>query len=94
MKVMLTACGASDEQAEAFSGKYTEEFGEDKALSPRNLMETKKFEVSTPDVTIKVNPDRNDLIETRVIDGAKYILIRADEGVEVNGIRIQIAGEE
>ena len=94
MKVMLTACGASDEHVESFSGRYTEEFGEDKALSPRNLMETKKFEVSTPDVTIKVNPDRSDLIETRVIDGAKYILIRADEGVEVNGIRIQIAGEE
>ena len=27
---------------------------------------------------------------TRTIDGARYILIRADEGVEVNGVNILI----
>ena len=90
MKVMLSACGLDDGHVEEFSERYTEEFGKDAALSPKNLMETKKFEVTTPDVTIKVNPDRSDLIETRVIDGEQYILIRADEGVEVNGVRIRI----
>ena len=94
MKVMLSACGVDDGRVEEFSERYTEEFGKDTALSPKNLMETKKFEVTTPDVTIKVNPDRSDLIETRVIDGEQYILIRADEGVEVNGVRIQITDKE
>ena len=94
MKLMLTSCGVDDAHVEEFSERYTEEFGKDTALSPKNLMETKKFEVTTPDVTIKVNPDRSDLIETRVIDGEQYILIRADEGVEVNGVRIRIAETE
>ena len=94
VKTMLTACGVSGEQVEAFSEKYEEEFGADMRLSPKNLIETKKFEVTTPDVTIKVNPDRSDLIETRVIDGARYILIRADEGVEVNGVNIRIGDDE
>jgi hypothetical protein len=94
MKMMLTSCGVDDAHVEEFSERYTEEFGKDTALSPKNLMETKKFEVTTPDVTIKVNPDRSDLIETRVIDGEQYILIRADEGVEVNGVRIRIAETE
>ena len=94
MKVMLSACGVDDGHVEEFSERYTEEFGKDTALSPKNLMETKKFEVTTPDVSIKVNPDRSDLIETRVIDGEQYILIRADEGVEVNGVRIQITDKE
>ena len=49
------------------------------------------FELRTPDVVVKVNPERSDLIETRVIDGLRYILIRADEGVEVNGVNIAIA---
>lgn len=44
----------------------------------------------TPDVTIRVNPDRGDLVETRMIDGTRYILIRAEEGVEVNGVQVQI----
>jgi hypothetical protein len=29
-----------------------------------------------------------------VIDGQRYILIRAEEGVEVNGVSIAIAGAE
>lgn len=41
-------------------------------------------------MTIKVNPERSDLIETRVIGGIKYILICADENVEVNGVSINI----
>ena len=40
-----------------------------------------------------MNPERSDLIETRILNGARYILIRADEGVEVNGIDIRITGE-
>ena len=44
----------------------------------------------TPDVTIQVNPERGDLIETRVIDGKRYILIHAEAGVEVNGVPVRI----
>ena len=43
-----------------------------------------------PDVSIQVSPERADLIETRIIDGVKYILICADENVEVNGVPITI----
>ena len=93
VKTMLTACGVSGEQVQSFDEKYTENFG-DTSLSPRNLVETKKFEVTMSDVTIRVNPERSDLIETRVIDGARYILIRAEEGVEVNGVSIRIEEEE
>ena len=46
--------------------------------------------MKTPDVTIRVPPERSDLVETRVLGGVKYILIRADEGVELNGVNIQI----
>ena len=41
-------------------------------------------------MTIQVNPERSDLVETRIIDGVKYILIRAEEGVAVNGVNIRI----
>ena len=42
------------------------------------------------DVTIKVDPDRTDLVQTRIINGVKYILVRVEEGVEVNGVSIQM----
>ena len=37
---------------------------------------------------------RSDLIETRIIGGVKYILVCADENVEVNGVNIHIEDRE
>ena len=58
--------------------------------SPENLIDDRHFALKTPDVTIQVNPARSDLVQTRVIDGVKYILINAEESVEVNGVDISI----
>ncbi len=91
---MLQACGVPDEKIEAFETRYDAEFGLGMPLRAANIAEPKKFELRTPDVVVKVNPERSDLIETRVIDGLKYILIRADEGVEVNGVNISIAATQ
>ncbi|SBW08497.1 conserved hypothetical protein [uncultured Eubacteriales bacterium] len=87
---VLSSCGVSKERADIFEVQFDDSFGEETELSPRNLVDTKQIEVRTPDVKIQISPDRGDLLETRVIDGAKYILIRADEGVEVNGVNIKI----
>ena len=56
--------------------------------------ELKRIEIATPDISIKVNPERSDLIETRIIGGVKYLLIPADESVEVNGVPICIEDKE
>lgn len=87
---MLESCGVPEERVSAFEEKFDAEFGAAYSLTAQNIVETRKFEVRTPDVVIQVNPERSDLIETRVIDGFKYILIRADEGVAVNGVNINI----
>ena len=87
---MLGFCGVPEENIEQFEEKFDKGFGQNAALSPRNIVETNKFELKTPDVVIKVNPARTDLVETRVIDGVRYVLVRADGGVEVNGINVNI----
>ena len=91
---MLEAAGVPEERVQAFQEKYVEAFGEAVSLPARNVVEPKKFELRTPDVVVQVNPERSDLVETRVIDGVKYILIRAEEGVEVNGVNINIGVTE
>lgn len=90
VKRVLSSCGVSSERAAAFERQYDETFGAETQLYPRNLVDTKQLEMRTPDVKIQVNPERSDLVKTKVIDGKKYILIRADEGVEVNGVNISI----
>ena len=77
-----------------FSVEFDEVFGHEAELHPKNLIDNKKFEIHTPDVSIKVDPARADLIETRIIGGVTYILIPADEEVEVNGVSIHIGEEE
>ena len=91
VKQVLHECGVSPDHVERFEEQYDRQFGPEADLPPRNIVDEKQLEVKTPDVTIKVSPERSDLVETRVIDGARYILIRAEEGVEVNGVQIHIS---
>ena len=90
VKEVLTACGVSDEHLAKFTVDYDEAFGFEADLHPKNIIDNKHFQVKTPDVVIKVDPARSDLLETRIIGGVKYILISADEDVEVNGVSIHI----
>ena len=91
IKGILASCGVDESRVTAFEEKYDTEFGADTEISPRNVIDSKQLEVRTPGVTIRVDSERSDLVETRTIDGTKYILIRADEGVEVNGVAIHIS---
>lgn len=93
VKEVLTSCGVSEEHMAKFSVDYDEVFGFEADLHPKNIIDDKHFELKTPDVVIKVDPARSDLIETRIIGGIKYIMICADEEVEVNGVSIHIADE-
>jgi len=94
VKEVLSSCGVSEEHVAKFSVEFDEAFGFEADVHPKNIIDNKHFEIHTPDVAIKVAPDRSDLIETRVIGGVKYILICADEDVEVNGVSIHINEKE
>ena len=94
VRQVLQECGVSQDHVAKFSRDYDEAFGCEADLHPKNIIDNKRFEIKTPDVSIKVAPDRADLIETRVIGGVKYILICADENVEVNGVSIHIEDKE
>lgn len=89
-KTVLEFCGVDGEKVERFGDKFEEQFGKNAEITPKSIVDVKKFEMATPDVSIKVNPDRTDLVSTQTINGVKYILIRASEGVEVNGINVDI----
>lgn len=94
VKLALEECGVSEQHIAKFSVDYDEAFGFEANIHPVNVIDHKKIEIKTPDVIVKVAPDRSDLIETRIIGGVKYILIQADENVEVNGVDISIVDRE
>ena len=94
VKTILADSGVSNERLEAFDRHYDETAGESTALLANNVMNTRTFEVKTPDVVIKVSPDRTDLIETRNINGREWIAIALDGGVMVNGITVRPVASE
>lgn len=81
--------GVSSEKMECFDQNYEETAGEKTSLLATNITETKKFQIETPDIVIKVNPERADLIETRVIDGRQCLVIAVDDHIEVNGVNVR-----
>ena len=46
------------------------------------------IEVKTPDIVIKVNPERMDLVKTRIVDGRECLVIDLGTDVVVNGIAV------
>ncbi len=80
--------GISDEKVSAFHEACSRQLGQQPALNPVNLMETNKFEMSTPQVKITVDPDCADLVRTEIINGKTCIVIPVDESVVVNGIDV------
>ena len=80
--------GISEPKMAAFRVKYEEAFGVDASMPPQNLLNTAQLEYKTPDVVIKVNPDRQDLIQVRELGGVRCVVISADEGIEINGVNV------
>lgn len=87
---VLTNSGVPAKKVEAFQQECRKQYGEDALLNPKNIIESGKFLITTPEVKITVPPEYSYMVEVRVIDGRKYILIPADEGVEINGIGVNI----
>lgn len=91
VKTLFADSGIPDEKLEEFDRYYDETAGEDTSLLANNVINTRSFEVKTPDVIIKVKPERTDLIATRNINGRECLIIELDGSVEVNGITVRAA---
>ena len=88
---VLRTSGVPLEKTEKFERECEKRYGTHAALDPNNIVESKKLEIVTPEVKITLPGEFGYLVETREIDGRKYILIPADGGVEVNGIGVNLA---
>lgn len=89
VKNLFTDCGVREEKLQEFDINYEKITGDKGSLLAANVINTRAFEVKTPDVVIKVNPERTDLIETKLVDGRKCIVIEINDQVEVNGIAVK-----
>ena len=88
MKKKKEKSGVKEEKLENFEEHFEMAAGEHGKLVASNVSSGKKFEVKTPDVVIKINSDKTDIVSTQVIDGRQCLVIQIDERLEVNGISV------
>lgn len=85
MVKLISKSGVSDEAVEAYESSEDADI----EVMADNVIDTRKFEVKTPGITVKADTDSIEKIETRIIEGKKYILIPVDDNVEVNGMPVK-----
>lgn len=89
VKNLFEKSGVNEDKLTDFEQLYDAAAGEDTALFVNNVANTRTFEVKTPDVVIKVNPERADLVNTLLLEGRRCLVIEINDHVEVNGITIR-----
>ncbi len=94
VKRLLENSGITEEKIETFDANFDHIAGEKAEFLVTNIAETRKFSIETPDVVIKVNPERTDLVETKVINGKQCLVIEINDQVEVNGVPVRTASPQ
>ena len=87
---ILEKSGGDEQALERFRKTCEEEFGPNAALAPANLADARRMNIESQEIKISLDPKLSYLVETREIDGHKYLLIPADGGVELNGIPVRV----
>jgi len=89
VETIFAKSGLDDDSMEAFDQCYDDTVGSDTELLLDNIYSSRSFEVKTQVVTVKVNPDRTDLVETKLIDGRRCLVIDLQGTAEVNGVAVK-----
>ena len=89
VKRLLEESGVDDSLLENFDEQYQMAAGSQPALMAANITNTRKTEIRASDIVISTEPAKASMIETRVIDGRKCLVIPMEGEIEVNGIHVK-----
>lgn len=90
---MLRECGVEAERVSAFQDYCGQRLGEGAAVDPANLIDSRRFQIKAGEITITVKPELSGQVESRMLEGRAYLLIPAGDGVEVNGLPVELEAE-
>ena len=83
---LLKHSGIKEEHLPIVEEKFDKEIGEDGYLHADRIKEKGRLEVKGENVKISVKPEASSLVEIRMIEGRKCLVIPMDSDMEVNGI--------
>ena len=90
VKRLLENNGADPEKLRELDTIYPiDKDGREASFVASNMVNARIFEIKTPDVSIKVAPDKTYLVQTKMVEGHSCIVIEVNEHVEINGITVK-----
>ena len=90
VKRLLENNGADPEKLRELDTIYPiDKDGREASFVASNMVNARIFENKTPDVSIKVAPDKTYLVQTKMVEGHSCIVIEVNEHVEINGITVK-----
>ncbi|MCB6343689.1 DUF4317 domain-containing protein [Enterocloster lavalensis] len=90
VKRLLENNGADPEKLRELDTIYPiDKDGRETSFVASNMVNARIFEIKTPDVSIKVAPDKTYLVQTKMVEGHSCIVIEVNEHVEINGITVK-----
>jgi len=93
IKKIFKDSGLKEEHLETVTEVVEEYLGEKGELEAQGIVEKRQIKLKSGDMSIQVKPESADLIEVRVIDGRKCLVIPMDADIEVNGVMRRIREE-
>lgn len=91
---ILSDCGVDADGISKFKQIFAERFGAGCVLAPENIIDSSRFDLKIGSTTVSMDPACSYLMEARVIEGKKYIMVPADGEAEVNGFAVRIEAPE
>lgn len=85
MVQVLEQSGISQEAIEM----YEKDISNDIEVMAENIIDKRKFEVKTAGISIKAEADYIYKIQTKMVGGAKCIVIPIEDNIEVNGVQVR-----
>lgn len=87
---ILQDCEVPEPQVQEFRKSCEERFGENAVLNPANLINPRKIQLKTGKISLSVDPEYSHLVETRVMNGRKVLIIPVEDDLEFNGMPVGI----
>lgn len=85
---ILVDCGVSQAGVQHFRDSCEAQYGAGAVLDPANLVGSSRCQLKTEQAAINAPLDAGYPMETRVIDGRRYILVPAEGELALNGIPV------
>ncbi len=89
MRDVFERSGVSEERLQRFDRRFDDQFDMEQKFFADNVAPTRSLEVRNNNMVLRVNTKHTDIIEARIIDGKKCLVIEVTDDLTVNGVPVE-----